>query len=182
MRKVKPRLIWESWKGGEEEIMVKKIAALAGGAALLLGAALPTLAGFNGYLFSKDVALVQNTAYSVADTGGNTQNVTATKGGDVDDAGGSRYIDTGDASSYAGALVVANVHKGCGCESGFYHKDFAKVENIADSYALTGYNAQDVKATKGGDVDDADGSRTIYTGGATSIARAWTLTNIHWGN
>ena len=162
--------------------MIRKLAALAGAGALLLGAAVPVFA--TGWSWgSSDVAIVNNGASAYADTGGNSQDVMAQKGGDIDDANGSRYINTGSATAYAGALTVANTHVGCGpCASGGWgHKDFAMVNNGAEAMALTGYNSQDVMAQKGGSINDADGDRTVYTGAADSTARAWTIVNTHWG-
>lgn len=159
---------------------MKKFASLVGAGALLLGMAVPAFAWFpwGPMIGSDNVAMVENSAVAIADTGGNTQNASAWKGGDVE-ADGTRGISTGNASAYAGALVVANTHIGCGLCTPAHDDDVALVENGAMAAALTGGNEQDAKAWKGGDVD-ADGIRSIVTGDADSTARAWVIVNTHW--
>ena len=172
--------------------MIKRLIAIGGATALLLGAAVPALAW--GGWGSRDVAIVGNEAVAVANTGGNTQdNFAAGDEAEVEDNDGDRYMDTGDADAYAGALVVANTHVGCDCDEdnnteslngggGSNHKDFALVGNGAGALANTGDNAQDDVALGDGDdaeVEDNDGNRTMYTGNASSTARAWTIVNTH---
>lgn len=169
--------------------MVKKIAAFAGGTALLLSVALPALAWDNMWpWWSKDVAKVENGASAVSDTGGNSQTNYAKAEGFGNsssvDGDGTRYMSTGNASSYAEAGVVANVHKGCNLCGGLFHKDYANVGNGALAGAYTGLNAQDDLALTSGIYNkaetDGDGARNMYTGQAHSTAKAWVLTNIHW--
>jgi len=173
--------------------MMKKIAGLVGAGALLLSAAVPALAwgGWNWWGSSSDTAIVTNTAVSSANTGLNSQGngVSVVGGDEVEDVtvGGSNTMTTGDASSYAGALVVANTHVGCDlCSSGGRrHEDFALVDNFALSGADTGLNGQG----NGVSVDENDdevedvtvtGNNWLSTGDANSTARAWVVVNTHW--
>lgn len=169
--------------------MMKKLAAMAGAAALLLGATVPALAHHRHWYGGSDVAMVENSASAVASTGGNGQgNAVLANGGHNDDTtvSGNNYMSTGDANAYAGALVVANTHIGCGpCASGGRkHKDFAMVKNGAGAGAYTGGNGQgNAVEENGGHNDDTtvSGNNSMTTGNATSKARAWTVVNTHLG-
>lgn len=186
--------------------MFKKLIALGGAAALLLGTAVPTFAWYPFFGSSMDVAKVTNTAISTANTGGNIQgNYIAAYGSDeVEDidVGGNNQMITGSATSYAGALTVANTHLDCcnqcdecdedecdedECEDlqcPCPHKDFAMVENGAMSEASTGMNGQgngvEAEYTEY-DAEDigVTGNNNLITGGVNSTARAWTIVNTH---
>jgi len=168
---------------------MKKLAAMAGAAALLLGATVPALAHPWHWHGGSDVAIVENSASAVANTGENGQgNAVLANGGHNDDTtvSGNNYMSTGGADAYAGALVVANTHIGCGpCASGGpNHRDFAMVGNGAYAVANTGENGQgNAVEEDGGHNDDTTvgGDNTMVTGGAVSTARAWTVVNTHWG-
>ncbi len=172
-------------KGGEVK-MIQKIASVAGGAALLLGSAVPAFAwGWHGS--SADIAIVDNAAVATANTGGNTQgNVADVSGGDDTNVGGNNGMTTGNASASAGAVVVANTHVGsdCDCVSPRHHKDFARVRNAAVATANTGGNTQGNVALVDGydDPDDTTvgGNNSMTTGSATSRAKAFVLVNTHW--
>ena len=88
--------------------MMKKIATVAGAAALLFGSATPALAwGFR--MPSYDVtnkAYIDNNVTVKADTGDNTQRVYGT---------GSNEMGTGDATAYATVYTMANIFGDCGC-------------------------------------------------------------------
>lgn len=163
--------------------MMKKIAALAGAGALLLGAAVPVFA------HSWDWAYVNNSAVAVADTGGNSQSNIAEayyySGATVYGGSGARTMYTGDADAYAGALVVANTHIDCGLCSSRWHTDSAQVTNGAGAYAYTGDNGQDDVAfadySSGATTYGSAGARYMDTGSADSEVRAWTIVNTHWG-
>jgi len=178
---------------------MKKLISLIGAGALLLSVATPTFAWWWGG--SQDTAIVNNGATSYANTGWNGQgNLAVVDGrgvGDVAVDGNNRMV-TGDATAYAGALVVANTHVGCGnCASGGRgHRDFALVGNNATANADTGDNGQGNTALVGGGLDASGqgghgehgssdvtvgGNNTIRTGSADSTARAWTIVNTHVG-
>lgn len=170
---------------------MKKILALAGAGALVLALASPVLAVPFVYV-DTNVAYVNNSATAVADTGMNSQSNVAdvNHGGGVTVRGsGDRTITTGTADAYAGALVVANTHIGCGgnCGGGvpvYVSRDTAYVNNGADAGAFTGTNAQDNVAlvrNGGGVTVSGSGNRTVRTGASDSTARAWTVVNTHWG-
>lgn len=183
---------------------MKKLIAFGAGAGLLLAAAVPVFAnGDHGRGGSSDVAIVRNSASAGANTGYNSQGNTALIGGqgEVEDVtvGGNNDMTTGNADAYAGALVVANTHIGCGCESRG-HKDFALVDNSAEAGADTGDNGQgnaaliggysDSQSLGGGDRDNeveditVNGNNTMTTGDASATSRAWTIVNTHmsWGD
>lgn len=162
---------------------MKKFASLVGAGALLLGMAVPVFA------WSSDVAIVKNSAGAYADTGLNGQGngVSVEKAGANDIVvGGNNSMTTGNATAYAGALVVANTHIGCGpCAGGGWgHKDFAIVKNDASAEAYTGWNGQgngvDVYKAHADDIT-VGGNNSVTTGVADSTARAWTIVNTHWG-
>lgn len=161
--------------------MFKKLAALAGAGALLLGAALPAFALFDG----GDVAIIKkNQATAEANTGGNLQgNYALVGGGDDTSVSGNNSMSTGNASAYAGALVVANTHIRCGCDGNGGHVDFAYVKkNKATALANTGVNEQGNGAlVDGGDDTSVSGDNSMSTGDASSTARAYTIVNTHWG-
>lgn len=170
--------------------MFKKLAVAAGAGALLLGMAGSAFAWWP--MFGSDnVAIVDNSAVAIADSGGNSQSDTAkatlTMGSSATAGStGNRTIDTGNASAYAGALVVANTHIGCGLCTPAHDDDVAMVGNEALAGAYTGGNAQDdyarVLLGVGSNADaGSTGNRTIRTGDTGSTARAWTIVNTHWG-
>lgn len=172
--------------------MLKKLAALTAAGALVLAVAAPVLAIWPGPMFGSDnVAVVTNSAVSIADTGGNSQDDTAkatlTMGSNASSgSSGDRSIDTGSANSYAGALVVANTHIGCGLCSPAHDDDVALVGNEALSGAYTGDSHQDdyarvLLSVGSGASTGSSGNREIDTGNSTSKARAWTVVNTHWG-
>lgn len=181
--------------------MVKKIAALAGAGAILLSVAVPVFAVYGHHHGSSDVAIIRNSATANANTGENVQGNMAIVGGrGVDDVTvrGDNWMSTGDATAYAGALVVANTHIGCGrCGGGGRgHTDLALVGNSAVANANTGWNFQGNYAGPSvngasaeghgnhghGDSDvTVGGDNTMRTGGADSTARAWVIVNTHWG-
>jgi len=172
---------------------MKKVAALVGAGALVLVAVVPAF-GWGGWWFggSRDVAIVTNSAGAFADTGDNLQGNGVSAGDDVrGDAyvSGNNTMRTGDAEAYAGALVVANTHVGCGyCASGGrHHRDFAMVDNSAGAEAYTGYNGQgnyvdaadDVGSWCGGRNTSVSGNNSLTTGNAGSRTHAWTVVNTH---
>src|SRR3989338_7891660 len=151
--------------------MVKRIAITAASAALLLASALPAFGyeinGGGGYKKGHlDIAIVQNGSEALANSGSNSQSSDQTnkakawKGGEAEVEGGSgdQTIETGDAKAKSKAVVVANTHVGCGCESrkGI---DFALVSNGSGALADSGYNTQSstqynkAKAWKGGEAE-----------------------------
>jgi len=167
---------------------MKKIAALVGAGALVLALVVPAMARGR----SRDVAIVTNSASAVASTGANTQGNGVAADDDVRgnvNVSGNNTMRTGDAEAYAGALVVANTHVGCGyCASGGRrHKDFAMVGNSAGAGAYTGENGQgnyvsagdDVGSRCGSGTTNVSGNNSLVTGDATSRARAWTVVNTH---
>ena len=154
---------------------MKKIIALAGAGILLASMVTPV---FGWYLFSSDVAIVDNSAIASSWTGGNTQNATANMFSGVN-ASGFRYMRTGNAGSQATAVTVANTHVGCdscGFE-GVSHEDVALVGNDAVVMSDTGDNHQNVVGSFGS--VNAGGGRIIRTGNAWSRASAWTVVNTH---
>lgn len=173
--------------------MMKKLFALVGAGAMLLSAVGPAFAkppmppkGGGG-----DVAIIDNHAEAQSSTGNNSQSNVAdvTKGGGVDvyGADGDRTMYTGDAKAYAGGVVVANTHVGCGkCGGGKHHEeDLAIVANDAIAGARSGDNGQDDLAlvTNGGGVtvDGGKGDRYLKSGDAKAESHAWTVVNTHWG-
>lgn len=184
--------------------MIKKIAAIAGAGAILFGITGPVLAvdGQNScHCFlpwlcrcrDRNVAVVDNSATAVADTGGNSQDNLASveRACDSDATAGSegnRSITTGNANAYAGAMVMANVNRGCAlCGPRRPETNRAEVLNWADAYAGTGDNHQDdvalVERTTHSDAEAGDeegGNRAIRTGNAKATSRAWTVVNSQW--
>ena len=166
---------------------LKKIAAFAGSAALLLGTATPALAYEFGGLHhgSLDAAYVENGAAALANTGDNTQTNSAAGAlvyGDVETEDVNNLIVTGDAYAGARAVAITNTHVGdCGCESRG-HKDLAMVSNGALAEANTGYNSQTNSAAGlgvGGEVEVERTDNAIVTGNAVAEADAWAVTNTH---
>jgi len=166
---------------------MKKIAALVGAGALVLATVVPAF-GWHPMFGSDNVAMVSNSATAVANTGGNSQSNVADvqHGGGVNvyGASGNRTMYTGDADAYAGALVVANTHVGCGKKCVDNHDDdVAMVRNGALASADTGTNGQDdaavVRHGGGVTVGGGTGSRYLVTGDASSTSRAWTIVNTH---
>lgn len=173
---------------------IKRLIAVAGTTALMLGSAVPALANYEGgngggYGGGSDVAIVNNSAAAYSNTGGNNQGNSATVkkakvSGDVE-VSGNNTLDTGNATAKASSVVVANVHKGdCEC-LGRKHKDVALIRNSAEAGADTGYNNQGNSATvkkakvnDGGEVK-VSGNNTGTTGNAAAKAKAWTVVNVH---
>ena len=162
--------------------MVKKIAAVAAAGAILLSVAGPAF----GSMISLDEAYVWNNSSAMAITGNNTQNNSASvswtwlSGAGVDSVG-TRYISTGDAGAYSGALVVANTDV-CSDSGWLFDTNIAVVGNNADVAAVTGQNSQDdsasvYQAPLSGAGVGGNGARTIYTGDAGAASRAWTVVN-----
>ncbi len=170
--------------------MSKKIAALIGAGALFLAAAAPALAWW-----SSDTAYVSNSAVAVATTGGNGQGNGAkvnnsTVGGWCGSGSvtvsGTNSMTTGDADATATAGVVANTHKGC-LTCGWWHTDFASVNNSAVAVADTGNNGQgnglevnhSTVGKYGSGLVNVSGNNTMNTGDASATSRAWVMVNIH---
>lgn len=114
--------------------MVKKIAATAVGAALLLSAALPAFA-HKKKSWTVNIGIVKdNNAVAVANTGLNRQI-----------GGGDQDMDTGRAKAYADQTILVNTST-CGCPEGNRHGktlNFGWVEdNNAVALANTGGNVQ----------------------------------------
>jgi hypothetical protein len=169
--------------------MMKKLAAMAGAAALLLGAVAPTFAEDGPFFpwWSQDVAVVNNGATAVANTGGNKQGNGAAynivNSGNVA-VTGNNWMGTGKADAYAGALVIANTHMGCDlCSVSLFHQDYAGVNNGATAVADSGNNGQGSGANGNyvwvGGVY-VTGNNGMDTGNAISTARSWTVVNTHW--
>ena len=184
---------------------LKKIAAFAGSAALLLGAATPALAYSRHHdsdpLLDVSVnrAVVVNTAVAQADTGLNVQRNTANGGqGDVDVERSYNTMTTGAAQADATAVALTNIRfGGCGCESDAkisVNWNDAIVQNGAQAGAFTGGNTQVNRANggsglevlsegrhhrSGGDVEVEESYNSLATGGATADADAWAVTNAH---
>lgn len=177
--------------------MIKKIIAVAGAAAVLAASAGPALGWWGGWHRTSDVdvANVNNTAISTANTGGNSQNndANATMGIDQEaevEAGDDRNITTGNAYAGALAVTVANTDISCGrrgqdpCPCPDERADTANVNNTADALADTGMNTQDDSADallgldQEAEVEAGHRSdRNITTGDATSRAWAFTVVN-----
>lgn len=180
--------------------MMKKIAALVGAGAMLLGTAVPAFAWWNWWTpTTSDTAVVTNSAQSVANTGNNLQ------GNGVDaswsfvgpvSVKGDNGVSTGNADADATAVVVANTHVECcstPCSGGCMqmqscpcpHNDYAVVTNSAYAGANTGYNLQGngvtLKGVWGGGVT-VGGDNSAWTGSATADSDAWTVVNTHWAN
>lgn len=180
---------------------MKKLISLIGAGTLLLSVAGPAFASWN-------YAYVNNNSSAVATTGGNSQSNIASvdrasnSGAVAGSVGGDRTIYTGNADAYAGALVVANTHVNLCCErpdpccnsvtlegncGGCGPEDVAYVNNGAGATAATGSNYQDNVATvsrarnSGANAGSSGGSSVIWSGDATSKARAWTVVNTHVG-
>lgn len=168
---------------------MKKAIALAGAGLMLLTLASPVFGWpfHQPFIGSDNVAMVENSAMAVADSGANTQSNVADvqMGGSVtvNGAGGNRWMETGGASAYAGALVVANTHVGCGPCVEPHDDDMAAVRNDAQAGAYSGLNGQDdvalVHMGGGVTVDGGEGDRFMSTGDTDSTARAWTIVNTH---
>lgn len=170
--------------------MMKKLISLAGAGAILLSAAVPAFAHLRHFGWgSRDVAVVDNTAFSVANTGGNSQNNSASvnttcHSGARAGSTGNRNMDTGNADAYAGAVVVANTHVGCDTCGRGSHRDFANVSNWADAESNTGYNHQNDSASaymthRSNASAGSTGNRNMNTGKADSESHAWTVVNTH---
>jgi len=159
---------------------MKKIVSLVGAGALLLATAGPAFAWGNW-----NIAIVGNSARAYSNTGGNSQSNVAdvAYGGGVNvwGASGSRSMTTGHASSYAGALTVANTHV---CDGGNSNVDGALIDNHAVTDANSGVNMQDdyamVRHGGGVTVGSGAGNRSMTTGGTNSTSHAWTIVNTHF--
>lgn len=158
---------------------MKKLLVGAASMALLFGSAMPALAWG-----SSDVAFVRNSSTAVSSTGGNGQGNTVTVNkahADEIEVNGNNTMTTGSANSYAGAVVVANTHVGCGCDSR-HHNDVAFVANDAGALSTTGDNGQgngvSVKKAHAEDVE-VSGNNVLTTGNAKSTSHAWTVVNTH---
>lgn len=163
---------------------MKKLIAVAGAGAMLLSIAGPAFA--YGSYGSADVAIVNNGAIATSNTGNNSQgNVSSVYKGRAEDVSvsGNNNMTTGAASSYAGAVVVANTHVGCGCESSRHHSDVAIVDNGALAGSNSGANGQgNASAVEKGRAEDVrvSGTNSLVTGDSSSTARAWTIVNTHF--
>jgi len=162
--------------------MIKKIATIAGAAALLLGSAAPTLA-FR-HMPNYDVnnwAQVTTKVEAKADTGDNAQKMYTA---------GSNYMETGDALAGASANTVVNVFDACGCLPMGDLNNWAMVNTDVKAKADTGDNFQKVwgalqvvkldRHHHGGGQQQPTGSNMLFTGNATAASEAWTVVNANW--
>lgn len=172
-------------KGGEK-IMMKKLIAGVGAAALVVAVTSPALAcsSMACLLWGADVnvAVVENTAVSTANTGDNSQRSRSRAGGVgfANHAESNNRMVTGNANSASYAEVDAN-NQGCGgCNGGFgLDANVALVRNRSESTADTGSNTQRAKSkTKGFAVaNHAESNNGLVTGHATSRADGWVIVN-----
>lgn len=164
--------------------MLKKLAALAGAGALLLGTAIPVFAFDN-------IAIIKgNDATATANTGDNLQvgnGVYVEKagvGGNIS-VSGNNTMTTGNAKAKAKLVIVANsnICGDCGGSGG----GLAVVKwNDATADANSGGNGQggnvaDVyKAHVDGNIS-VSGNNSMTTGEAKAKAKVWIVVNVNWG-
>ena len=129
---------------------MKKLAALAGSAALLFSMTGSAFAIYFPF-FSQDEATIKNYAYvkneveTKAFTGFNEITGGFVWGGD---------IYTGDAQAVAGVSNIVNANSlGCGCYDDLYLKNKARVRNEVETKAFTGFNTINGGFVKGGLID-----------------------------
>lgn len=170
--------------------MYKKIAIIAGSAALMLGAAIPALANHQWPPqptgTTLNIAVVRNTSNASANTGWNDQiNQSSVKkahvGGDVETRQ-ANLMSTGDANATSTGVVIANRQTGCStCTPRRLTVNGALVTNSAGASSNTGYNLQTnsasvKKAHVDGEVETTQ-VNALRTGDATSTSRSWTVVN-----
>lgn len=174
--------------------MIKRIAAIAGSTALLLATVAPVGAtwGWGGWgQQSSDITVdVQNSAYldvttkAESETGDNWQNVSG-KG----KVTGVNDLLSGDASSFAYALVAANqttvdVLKDCGCKGDVDVTvgNRAMLDVYTKSESETGDNDQYVGSKGHGwgwfHTNGVDGTNMMITGDAVSLSDAQVIANL----
>ncbi len=157
--------------------MIKKIAALVGSGALVLGAAVPAFGFLSDIDITNDDTTVVTTSNAGAYTGENSQTVLGGRGifwrrhRRVD---ASQYMSTGDARSVAGASSTTNKTR-VDSDGGDVDVDNDDTTAItgADATSDTGMNDQTVRSRRGG----VDAHQTMHTGDARSRSGASSSTN-----
>lgn len=166
---------------------MKKILALAGAGAILLGMAVPAFAVTTNIV---NKAKVSNSTTAVASTGVSAGNVVSVEKAGVGNinVGGSNEIkklSTGNADALAVGAVVANTQIGCATCGGGSIKNKAKVKNTTTAQADTGVQAGSgvsvYKAHVGGiNLNGNNEIKKLHTGDADSDSIGIVVVNTQW--
>lgn len=153
--------------------MVKKLAALAGAGALLLGMAVPVFASV--LVVNEGIAFQGTMAVATADTGGNSYTA-GDNGGDITQSGDTT---TGDAGAVAVAQATANwydttVWSFCDCDVEVDNGGLAFQGTVAVAGADTGSNSYLAEENDGSITQSGD----TTTGSALAVASAQSWANI----